>query len=79
MPIHFCIVYDSFHGTMAELSSCDRQYDPQSPKCLLSAPSQKKFSTSDRDKEGARISNSLGLTETKQCMGSTRELQEGSW
>lgn len=79
MPIHFCIVYDYFHGTMAELSRCDRQYDPQSPKYLLSAPSQKRFSPSDRDKKGARIRNALGLLETKQCMGSTRELQEGSW
>lgn len=43
MPTHLYIVYECFHGTMAELSSCDRQYNPQSPKYLRSSPSQKKF------------------------------------
>lgn len=42
MPTHLYIVYGCFHGPMAELSNF-RQYDPQSPKYLLSGPPQKQF------------------------------------
>lgn len=41
--IHVCVVCGHFYAAEAEMSHCDRLYDPQNLKYLLSSPLQQKI------------------------------------